>query len=379
MTKLKTMHRLRPTDISGLLARNGLHNDGGSLYLQVRNGRGAWVYQRREGSRLRSYGLGSCPPVTLAEARKARADKARNEAVPRAPRVLFGKAATAYLKAYGSEWKDGGARAHTLLLNAAPLDNRPVNLITDDEVADVLRPIWTGPGGNKGSKLRGLIEQVLASAKVKDNPATWAKQKHCNLIRKGKQTNHRPSLPWREVPALMGELAAMSSVQARAIRFTILTAARQNETLPAQWGEIDLAAKTWTVPAARMKPSADGKKKPHTVPLSSQALACLGEAGTGFVFKIGRTAVRRLLQSFNRVDPTILDKDGKPKPIVLHGFRTSFTNWAAEAEVHYPSELREMALAHSVGDVVEQTYRTTTLVNKRREMMADWAAFLAAE
>jgi integrase len=369
MPKLKTLHRLRPSDIAGLLARNGLHNDGGSLYLQVRNGRGAWVYQRREGSRLRSYGLGSCPPITLAEARKARAEKARNEAVPRPPRrVLFGKAAEDYLAGHAAEWDAKTlARFKTLLrLYAKPIESRPVTAITDDEVADVLRLIWTGTGSNKGSKLRSLIEQVLASQKVRDNPATWAKQQHCNLIRKVAQTQHHASLPYGGVPALMAELAADDRVQARAIRFVILTAVRQNEALGARWGEIDLAAKTWTVPAERMK-AKGGKKKPHVVPLSDAAIACLGDAGAAedFILPIGRTAVRRLLQALR-------------PGVTLHGFRSSFTNWAAE-QTDYPSELREMALAHDVGDKVEQAYLTTKLVNKRREMMADWAAFTSRQ
>ena len=57
----------------------------------------------------------------------------------------------------------------------------------------------------------------------------------------------------------------------------------------------------------------------------------------------------------------------------VHGFRSSFCDWAAENG--YPSELRELALAHAVGDGVERAYRRTGLVDQRRPMMEAWTTF----
>jgi integrase len=60
---------------------------------------------------------------------------------------------------------------------------------------------------------------------------------------------------------------------------------------------------------------------------------------------------------------------------VPHGFRSSFRDWAAE-QTAYPDEIRKAASGHKVGDVVKESYQRTDLLEKRRQLMDDWAVFL---
>jgi integrase len=166
----------------------------------------------------------------------------------------------------------------------------------------------------------------------------------------------------------MARLREVEGMGARALEFVILTAARSGEVRGAMWDEIDLRAKVWTVPAERMKAG-----KAHRVPLSEPALALLKALPKvekpGLVFPSVKggalsdmtlTAVTRRMQ----VDA------------VPHGFRSTFRDWAAE-RTNYPRDVAEMALAHAISDKVEAAYRRGDLFEKRRLMMADWAAFLA--
>jgi len=162
-------------------------------------------------------------------------------------------------------------------------------------------------------------------------------------------------------------------LQARALEFTILTAARTGETIFARWNELYLLDKTWTVPAERMKAGRE-----HRVPLSSRALTILEEmqahrhADDGFVFpggKLGKPlsnmAFLMLLRRMGRDDLT------------AHGFRSSFRDWAAE-RTNFPSEVAEMALAHTVSDKTVAAYNRSDLFERRRRLMQQWQTFCTA-
>jgi integrase len=166
----------------------------------------------------------------------------------------------------------------------------------------------------------------------------------------------------------MVRLRAAQGTGARALEFTILTAARSGEVRGATWAEIDADAKTWTIPAARMKAG-----KEHRVPLTAEALELLKAQpkmpGTDLVFPAprgGQLSDMTLAAVLRRMDV----------PAVPHGFRSTFRDWAAERTA-YPAHVAEMALAHTIGNKVEAAYRRGDLFEKRRLMMADWAKFLA--
>jgi integrase len=397
----RTVGRLTALQVSRI-REPGLYPDGGGLYLQVTGQEGdarSWLYRYRHAGRERQMGLGSLSVVSLAEARKkaSEARRLRAEGIDpietrRAQRqrerfdvaktVTFSLCAEAFIASKSAGWR---SRKHehewraSLEQHAYPvLGSLPVGGIDTGLVLKVLEPMWTRRT-ETASRLRGRIETVLDWARVRghrqgDNPARWRGHLDHLLAARSKvrPVVHHAALPYAELGAFMARLAHETSPAARALEFTILTAARSGETLHASWDEIDLANKIWTIPPERMKAG-----KEHRVPLSDRALKvlnglrALASPAEPLVFPGGRArrplsqmAMRRILAEMDRGDLTV------------HGFRSSFRDWAAEA-THFPSEMVEMALAHAVGSKVEAAYRRGDLFLKRRQLMDAWAKFLA--
>jgi len=227
------------------------------------------------------------------------------------------------------------------------------------------------------SRVRGRIEAVLGWATVHhyragDNPARWQGHLEHALPSRAEvaPVEHHAAMPYVEVPAFMGKLRGKSSVSAACLRFVVLTAARRSEATGATWDEIDLDKATWTIPGARMK---SGSK--HSVPLSPAAIAVLKDMAeiraSQFVFPgdapgrpVHGASVAGLAKRVAGVDLT------------LHGFRSSFRDWAAE-RTSFPNEVAEMALAHAIPSAVEAAYRRGELLDKRRRLMEAWAEFCA--
>ena len=261
------------------------------------------------------------------------------------------------------------------------LADMPVDQITTGDVLSMLTPIWQDKT-ETASRVRGRIEAVLYYAKALgwstgQNPAVWKDNLAPLLPAKGgiAAPEHHAALPWREAPAFMAELRQRDGMAAQALAFLILTAARTGEVLGATWAEINLdpawaGAATWTIPAHRMK---SGKE--HRVPLSAPALGIL----------------RRMQPDAPRPDDIVFpNAHGKPlsdmaltmtlrrmkhAEITVHGFRSSFRDWVAEATEH-SDQVAEMALAHAVGNQVEAAYRRGDLFAKRVALMTDWAQFV---
>jgi integrase len=163
----------------------------------------------------------------------------------------------------------------------------------------------------------------------------------------------------------MAELRNQAGVAARCLELTILTATRTSEARGAKWSEIDLQARTWTIPAERIKAG-----KAHVVPLSDRALELLAamlRSGDSVFWSshaskpIGVMGMSVILQR--------MGCDG-----TVHGFRSSFRDWADE-QTGYPDHVVEKALAHAISDKVEAAYRRSALLQKRRELMDDWARY----
>jgi integrase len=405
---LKTERRLRPTDISKKLFEVGFHNDGGSLFLRVRRpGSGSWIFQFRDGSVLRSKGLGALPDVTLAMARQRRdAARAGHKDEPDKPKSA-GQSFEALAETYfGHHAATIGAaqleRNRALLrLHAARLMKRSVNRITRHEVADVLRPIWLGSSNSKGVKLRALIERILNAADNDRNPATWGRLESLLPARAKKTKRSVPvaSLPYAETPALYSELVDIGSEQigstaARVLRFLILTGVRLKEGRGARLSEIDFDKKLWTIPAERMKI----KDEDFIVPLSDEALAVLREmqagadrdSNDGFIFPgrpargtvshhcIGRNAIHLALARLQgNGDPRWLDDRGRK--ITVHGFRSTMATWAQEQRRDDGSRLFDQetidgALAHFVGGVTG-AYQRSQHLEARRKLASAWSSF----
>jgi integrase len=251
----------------------------------------------------------------------------------------------------------------------------PVAKIDTAVVLAVLRPIWSSKP-ESASRLRGRIETILDAAKSAgwregENPARWSGHLEHWLPKpkKVRRVEHHAALDYRNLPAFMRELDTRQGLAARALRFTILTATRTSEALGARWEEVDFKARVWTVPATRMK---SGKE--HRVPLSAAALELLHQLhatrSSDFVFPgkpgaaLSNSAMLNLLPLMGRGDLTV------------HGFRSTFRDWAAETTA-YPNEVLEMALAHTIKGAAEAAYRRGDLFDKRARLMAAWAEYCA--
>lgn len=384
----------------------GRHADGGGLYLVVgEKGSRSWVFLYRRAKKMNEVGLGSAVDVTLAEAREKAATfrrlvgeggdplaaKREREAKAAALRAeaTFGEVADSFIELNKPSWKNdkhagqwevtvGDRPAKRPAATAKALRDLPVARITTADVLKILSPIWhLKPETAK--RVRGRIEAVLDAASARglrtgENPARW--RGHLDkLLPKPKKLSrgHHAAMPFEDVPALIAGLRAVGAVSSIALEFTILTASRTSEVRGARWGEFDLDAHVWTVPAERMKSG-----RPHRVPLSPRAVAILetmasAKSATGLVFPNPRTgrelSVMALAMELRR---------RSDEHVTVHGFRSSFRDWAGE-KTHFAREVAEAALAHVVGDETERAYRRGDALEKRRRLMDAWAEYCEPE
>ncbi len=369
----------------------GNHPDGGNLYLRVIGGSRTYSFRFTQQGRSHWLTLGSAENWSLAEARKrARAyrrrlddgaDLAAEVKAAKAPAVVgktFGEVAALYIEAHQAGWrsaKHGAQWQSTLDQHAAPLLKMPVAGVGVSDVLGVLEPIWR-TRTETATRVRGRIEAILDYATARHwragpNPATWKGHLSALLPPRGKVAPvvHHAALTWAEMPVVMAKLASSRGTAARCVAFGVLTAARSAEARGALWREVDVTARVWTIPAGRMK---GGRE--HRVPLSDAALAILAEMApvrgeSDLVFEGGN--VGRSLSDVS-VSKALHTAAGS-SDVTFHGCRSTFRDWCGEA-VAVPREVAEAALAHQNRDKVEAAYARSDLFERRRQLMADWAA-----
>jgi len=380
----------------GRLKTPGHHPIGGvaGLYLYVNaTGARSWVLRTMIGGKRRHMGLGGFPDVTMAmareKARKARVDidqgidpiGQRKSAASllraqQASEKTFEQAAEAYIEAHGDTWKNPKHRAQwesTLKTYAYPFMGKLlVRDVGQEHVLKALEPIWKTKN-ETASRLRGRIETVLDWATARkyrsgENPARW--KGHLDQLlaapnRVQKVVHHR-ALPIAEMPAFMSELRTREGTAARALEFAILCAARSGEVRGACWSEVDFQTGVWNIPGERMKAG-----KEHRVPLAESAIRILRSqphlAGSDLIFAAARGG--QLSDMSLSAVMRRMEVDAVP-----HGFRSTFRDWAGEC-TNYPRDLAEQALAHTLESKVEAAYRRGDALEKRREMMKDWAKY----
>ena len=371
-------------------ARTGRHGDGGGLYLVVSDtGSRKWVLRIQVSGKRRDFGLGSATSVGLSEAREAAEDTRRAVRAgldPKAERrrakqsmPTFREAAVMVHNEHRPSWKNPKHAKQwfsTLEAYAFPrLGDLPINQIDGPMVRDVLADIWlTIP--ETARRVRQRIGTVLDFAHAKGWREAEAPLRSISrgLPPQSKIRAHFAAKPWQEVPefiANMADILKASETVRLAIEFLILTAARSGEVRGAPWSEFDLEAKAWLIPAERMKSG-----RAHRVPLSDRAVEILermrdfrrtDEPGA-FVFE-GQKPGRPLS------DMTLTMPIRRAElPITVHGFRSAFRDWCAEA-TSTPREVAEACLAHVVRDAAEAAYARTDHLERRREVMSTWAAF----
>lgn len=373
------------------VSKPGYYADGGGLYLQVSpSGAKTWIFRYRFAGKRPEMGLGPVHTVGLAEAREA-AQAARKAlldgidplAARRAARAAaagtptFWQAAQAFIEEQRSGWtssKHADQWTTTLETYAQPfIGAKRIDAIETEDILAMLRPIWTGKA-ETATRVRQRVEAVLDAATVKrqrsgPNPARW--KGHLALLLPKRSAvapqQHFPALPYAQIPAFMTALRDRPGESARALEFTILTAARTMQTLEAPPAEIQ--GDMWIIPRERMK-----AKREHSVPLSADAVGLVTPRLhrellfphdiTGKVFS--ENAMLALLKRMGYGHVTV------------HGFRSTFKDWARET-TDYPDDLSEMALAHHISDKTRAAYQRGTMVAKRRAMMEAWAAFCRGE
>jgi integrase len=372
----------------------GRHGDGGGLYLAVgENGSRSWLFMWVRSGKRRAAGLGSAFDVSLADARIAAGEcraKVRNgedpSIKPEEPKPVptFGEMADAYIATHRPGWK---SKKHAdqwvmTLLGTDPkgeqveydycagLRKIAVDKVSRNDVLAVLLPIWLTKA-ETASRIRGRIETVLDAAEAAGhrtgmaNPARWkANLKHALPKRSKLTRGHHKAVPYKDMPTFMAQLRTRNGIAASALEFAILTAARSNEVRGMKWSEIDIAARTWTVPAERMK---GGRE--HIVPLCDRALAILERPQIGELVFPGVKGQPLSDMSLSAVMDRMM-VDATP-----HGTaRSSFRDWAGD-ETYFQSEVIEFCLAHDIDDETEAAYRRSTAVEKRREVLTAWNAY----
>ncbi len=366
------------------VTRPGRYGDGGrgsfGLYLRVwhrPNGRvgKSWGQRIAINGRRTNLGLGPAAFVSLAEAREQARENARLAYHGRDPRgdgiPTVAEAVEKVIALHSKGWKPGtnlpSKWRQSFNDYVLPrIGEKPVGKVTTADVMSVLTPIWTTKPGAARSvrqRLGAVMKWAVAKGYREDNPA--GDSITAALPRNGGHKHHR-AVPHSEVGDVVRMVrASRFQPSARlAVEFVILTATRSAEVRGAQWNEIDMDARLWTIPASRMK----GKRE-HRVPLSRAALEVLREArqlGRGkYIFPARRTG-RPLATNTHGNVLRRLKVNG-----TVHGFRTSFRTWAAEQGVD--RQVAELALAHRVKGV-EGVYQRSDLFDQRRRVMADWAA-----
>ena len=362
------------------------------LHIWVKpNGTKYAIFRYNFNNNQHNMSLGSFPSLSISEARiKAQQyrdqidsginpmdiknDAKKQSKQLQAKKITFREFAAECIKTKRAEWtnqKHGDQWEYTLEAFAYPIiGDKHLDEITMEDVLEILTPIWTTKT-ETASRLRGRLEWVLAAATTRKlrygiNPAQWKNflQTILPAPNKVKKVVHHKALPYRQVPELIANLREMTTMASLALEFTILNASRTGEVIDGLRTEV--MGDIWTIPASRMK-----ARKEHRVPLCQRSLDILAiakamDGESKYLFsvkgkKLTNMAMPMMLRRA-KVDATV------------HGFRSSFRDWVSE-ETNHPSEVAEMALAHTITNTVERAYRRKDLLEKRRLLLSDWDSY----
>ena len=374
-------------------AKPGLTSVGQGLGIRITpDGYAYWIFRFTFGGKRRLMNLSSCEDVGLADARDlayaARSKvkqgidplQARQTQAVEAQNNTFRQLALNFIELRKSGWRNAKHAQqwqNTLTQYAfKQIGDLPIQSVDTAKVLSVLKPIWSKVP-ETANRVRNRIELVIDAARAQglyigQNPAAWRGHLDKLLPKRSRlERQHHPALDYHDLPKFYAELTQdRKSVSATALAVTILTACRTSEVLLADWSEVDLENKLWTIPSNRMKAG-----RPHRVALSDEVVSLLEALPSreGYLFPskgesrpLSNMAMTMCLRKLGRED------------ITVHGFRSTFRDWAAE-ETHYQNHICEMALSHTVSSAVEAAYRRGDLLDKRRALMQDWANYATTQ
>jgi integrase len=358
------------------------------LHLWVKKtGRKYWNLRYTSAGKRKGFGLGTYPEVSLKQARIHAVEQrnlinkggdpiniknATKATVLAQAKEKFQDFALDYIETMRPKWrnqKHGDQWVATVTNYAFPvIGAMPLAEIDTQHVLSVLEPIWSIKT-ETAVRLRGRIERILSAAITRKlrpavNPALWKGHLE-NLLPTPRSTyKHHEALSYCEVPFFMARLREVDGISALALEFTILNASRTGEVLLARRSEVQ--GNVWTIPGNRMKAG-----RQHQVPLCQRSMDLI-----------------LIAQSLDSESQFIFSRGGKPLSsmamlmmvrrmklgLTVHGFRSSFRDWVSEETAHSP-EVAEMALAHTIGNKVEQAYRRGNLLERRRHLLQDWESY----
>ncbi|HDV2909332.1 TPA: tyrosine-type recombinase/integrase [Escherichia coli] len=392
LTDTKARH-IKPNDKP--ISHGGV--TGLTLHPSSTKGRGKWVlrYVSPVTQKRRNAGLGSYPEIGIAEAAKL-AQTMREQLSAGDDPLELKKAETT--KIVIPTFEEAARKVHTELLPGwrnkkhakqwistleqhvfPAMGTVPLDAITPANVADVLRPSWmTIPetAGRVKQRIHKVMQWAWAHGFCSANPVDVVDHLLPQQVSASIRTEHQPAMPWKVIPLYIASRVYTEdryNVTRGLLLFVILTACRSGEARAMEWCEIDFKRQIWTIPPGRMK---GGVR--HRVPLSTQALELLEQMRglhETLVFPSPRKQTvlsDMVLTSFLRKTKAISDTQGRFA--VAHGFRSSFRDWCSEQ--HYPHDLAERALAHTIRNKSEAAYHRTDLLNERRPMMQAWGDYV---
>ncbi len=397
MAGIRTRNRLKAVAVEKMRTP-GVYADGGGLSLIVTDtGTKRWELRIAVGARRRQLGLGVYPGVSLEDARaratqirlgagegrdvmsEQRQSKRAAAAVPHF--ITFKEAFDGYFEMKEQQLSNDKHKAQwrsTMQTYAFPaIGKRPVEEVTAAEVIDILKPIWNTKRETAKrvlQRMRAVFEAaIVRGERAKASPTIGVETV---LGSRGRKLEHHPAMPYVDVPAFVTRLQRLEGWAATrlAFEFLILTASRSGEVRFAAWDEFDLDAALWTVPAERMK-----ARVKHEVPLATRTLAVLREVRAAYpTSKLVFPGTKPGLPLSDMTLTKVLRDAGLNGRATAHGFRSSFKDWCAEvAKVR--DEVSEAALAHKIPEKVRAAYLRARFLDERRQLMQDWADYLANE
>ena len=366
----------------------GFYRAGNTLYLKVMPaGSKSWVQRLTIHGDRHDIGLGGYPQVSLARARQlafqnrevawAGGDPLAEKQKTKLP--TFKQAAEKTFEANRARWRsevtaknwEQGMKKHVL----PKIGELRVDKIGREQVLQVLTPIWTKTpevARKQRNRIKAVLSWCQAHGFIEHNVAGEMIDGALPAMPAVKE--HYRALPYQEVPAALETIDASNAslVAKLCFRFLVLTATRSGEARGARWSEVDLDAKEWRISASRMKAKVD-----HCIPLPVAAVTLLEQAhtlrdGSDLIFP---SSVRQGTPMSDMTLTKVLRTTGLAAQTTVHGFRSSFRDWAAEC-TNAAHAVMELSLAHKVGSAVEQAYARSDLLAKRRRLMEQWAAYI---
>ena len=388
------MHKLKYKQLLNL--PKGKYHDGKGLYISISSlGRGKWSYRYRIDSKSREMGLGTFPEVSIVDARQKAEDKRRlvlqktdpidekkrQEILRNQQNKKFSQIADIYINhKKKKEWTNPKSEQqwrNTIATYASPiLDKKPFIDINNEDIVEALLPIWNNKT-ETARRLQQRLARIFSFAKVmkwykKDNPASW----DAHLIHvlpnpwKIQKVKNFESLSYQETSNFYKELCQLELISSYALRLLILTATRTKEIIEAEFDEFNLKSRIWTIPAEKMK-----VRKEHKIPLSNEAISIVElmrkKHNHKYVFSNPATGNH----ISNGAMLVFLKKQFPHLKITVHGFRSTFRDWAEETG-NYQHHAVEFSLAHQLPTKVEKAYLRSDLLEQRKSVMNDWEKYI---